>query len=119
MGNEKQYAELAAILAGAEHMVFLGGAGVSTGSGIPDFRGSDGLYTASSPEEEPPEPPPAEPPSGVKLHVPRNTTVVPSKVPLSQPENVHVPVRSPFCALEVEPAVKVVSTASIACSTLR
>ena len=55
MGNEKQYAELAAILAGAERMVFLGGAGVSTGSGIPDFRGSAGLYTASSPEEEPPE----------------------------------------------------------------
>ena len=44
MGNEKQYAELAAILAGAEHMVFLGGAGVSTGSGIPDFRSVDGLY---------------------------------------------------------------------------
>lgn len=55
MGNEKQYAELAAILAGAERMVFLGGAGVSTGSGIPDFRGSAGLYTASSPEEDPPE----------------------------------------------------------------
>ena len=71
------------------------------------------------PPAEPPEPPPAEPPSGVKRHAPRNTTVVPSKVPLSQPENVHVPVRSPFCALEVEPAVKVVSTASIACSTLR
>ena len=71
------------------------------------------------PPAEPPEPPPAEPPSGVKRHVPRNTTVVPSKVPLSQPENVHVPVRPPFCALEVEPAVKVVSTASIACSTLR
>ena len=32
MGNEKQYAELAAILAGAERMVFLGGAGVSTGA---------------------------------------------------------------------------------------
>ena len=44
MGNEKQYAELAAILAGAERMVFLGGAGVSTGSGIPDFRSVDGLY---------------------------------------------------------------------------
>ena len=76
------------------------------------------------PEEEPPElppvePPPAEPPSGVKRHAPRNTTVVPSKVPLSQPENVHVPVSPPFCALEVEPAVKVVSTASIACPTLR
>ena len=71
------------------------------------------------PEEEPPELPPAEPPSGVKLHVPRNTTVVPSKVPLSQPENAHVPVSPPFCALEVESAVKVVSIASIACSTLR
>ena len=55
MGNEKQYAELAAILAGAERMVFLGGAWVSTGSGIRDFRGSAGLYTASAPEEEPPE----------------------------------------------------------------
>ena len=67
----------------------------------------------------PVEPPPAEPPSGVKLHVPRNTTVVPSKVPPSQPEKAHVPVRPPFCALEVESAVKVVSTASIACFTLR
>ena len=28
----------------AEHIVFLGGAGVSTESGIPDFRSKDGLY---------------------------------------------------------------------------
>ena len=28
----------------AEHIVFLGGAGVSTESGIPDFRSRDGLY---------------------------------------------------------------------------
>ncbi len=55
MGNKEQYAELAAILAGAERMVFFGGAGVSTGSGIPDFRGSDGLYTGAAPEEDPPE----------------------------------------------------------------
>ena len=29
----------------SKHMVFFGGAGVSTESGIPDFRGSGGLYT--------------------------------------------------------------------------
>ena len=28
----------------SEHIVFLGGAGVSTESGIPDFRSKDGLY---------------------------------------------------------------------------
>lgn len=31
-------------LRGAERAVFFGGAGVSTGSGIPDFRGKDGQY---------------------------------------------------------------------------
>ena len=28
----------------AKKIVFFGGAGVSTASGIPDFRGEDGLY---------------------------------------------------------------------------
>ncbi len=28
----------------SEHIVFLGGAGVSTESGIPDFRSKNGLY---------------------------------------------------------------------------
>ena len=28
----------------SRHIVFLGGAGVSTESGIPDFRSKDGLY---------------------------------------------------------------------------
>lgn len=32
------------ILAGSSYVVFLGGAGVSTESGIPDFRSKDGLY---------------------------------------------------------------------------
>lgn len=32
------------ILLNSEYAVFFGGAGVSTGSGIPDFRGENGLY---------------------------------------------------------------------------
>ncbi|MGI6316403.1 MAG: NAD-dependent protein deacylase [Christensenellales bacterium] len=35
---------LSAWLHDAKHIVFFGGAGVSTESGIPDFRGTDGLY---------------------------------------------------------------------------
>ena len=36
--------ELSELIRGANRIVFLGGAGVSTESGIPDFRGSGGLY---------------------------------------------------------------------------
>ena len=45
--------ELSDLIRGANRIVFLGGAGVSTESGIPDFRGSGGLYTeqASIPPE--------------------------------------------------------------------
>ena len=32
---------------GARRIVFFGGAGVSTESGIPDFRSTDGLYSQS------------------------------------------------------------------------
>ncbi len=40
----KQYEELNEIIRTSEHIVFFGGAGVSTESGIPDFRSKDGLY---------------------------------------------------------------------------
>ena len=38
------YEELARLVTEAKSMVFFGGAGVSTESGIPDFRSTDGLY---------------------------------------------------------------------------
>ena len=37
-------AKLKALIDQSEKIVFFGGAGVSTESGIPDFRGVDGLY---------------------------------------------------------------------------
>ena len=36
--------KLQAIIDGSDNIVFFGGAGVSTESGIPDFRSVDGLY---------------------------------------------------------------------------
>ena len=47
--------ELSHILAGASRAVFFGGAGVSTESGIPDFRSATGLYTTHSGGQYPPE----------------------------------------------------------------
>ena len=44
MDYTEQYAELNRIIKESEHIVFFGGAGVSTESGIPDFRSKDGLY---------------------------------------------------------------------------
>lgn len=41
---EEATAELARLFGGARRAVFFGGAGVSTASGIPDFRSADGLY---------------------------------------------------------------------------
>lgn len=38
------YSELNRIINESNHIVFFGGAGVSTESGIPDFRSTDGLY---------------------------------------------------------------------------
>ncbi|MDR3363589.1 MAG: NAD-dependent protein deacylase [Clostridiales Family XIII bacterium] len=40
--------KLRALIDGARHIVFFGGAGVSTESGIPDFRSESGLYKAQS-----------------------------------------------------------------------
>lgn len=42
------YEALKKIVAESEHIVFLGGAGVSTESGIPDFRSEDGLWQAKT-----------------------------------------------------------------------
>ena len=51
--------EAAQVLAGhvarASHTVFFGGAGVSTASGIPDFRSENGLYRQHFSSEYPPE----------------------------------------------------------------
>ncbi|MBR7161443.1 MAG: NAD-dependent protein deacylase [Clostridia bacterium] len=47
--------DLQSMIKEAERIVFFGGAGVSTGSGIPDFRGSGGLYNEPDESEESPE----------------------------------------------------------------
>lgn len=56
MGTDNKIEELAGLLRDSNNIVFFGGAGVSTASGIPDFRSSDGLYSKKlnkqfSPEE--------------------------------------------------------------------
>ncbi|MBQ4067538.1 MAG: NAD-dependent protein deacylase [Clostridia bacterium] len=45
MKYEKEIGEIRDIIENARHGVFFGGAGVSTASGIPDFRSSKGLYS--------------------------------------------------------------------------
>lgn len=45
--------EIRRIVADAERIVFFGGAGVSTDSGIPDFRGTGGIYTREDAEDDP------------------------------------------------------------------
>lgn len=42
--DERKLEQLQRWVQEARHIVFFGGAGVSTESGIPDFRGEDGLY---------------------------------------------------------------------------
>ena len=51
---EKETEQLQKIIDDSERIVFFGGAGVSTESGIPDFRSADGIYHQHyrySPEE--------------------------------------------------------------------
>ena len=50
---DERIAQLNKMIAGARRITFFTGAGISTGSGIPDFRSADGLYTTS--EEDNPE----------------------------------------------------------------
>ncbi len=49
------YTQLTEIIRAGNRIVFFGGAGVSTESGIPDFRGKNGIYTAASPTDISPE----------------------------------------------------------------
>ncbi|SEM14874.1 NAD-dependent deacetylase [Butyrivibrio sp. ob235] len=44
LNEEQKIDALNEMVSDCEHIVFLGGAGVSTESGIPDFRSKDGLY---------------------------------------------------------------------------
>ncbi len=50
-----EIAEIKSIIDSAESIVFFGGAGVSTDSGIPDFRGNGGLYVSYEDEHDSPE----------------------------------------------------------------
>ena len=42
--NSDKIAELNRMISESSRIVFFGGAGVSTESGIPDFRSADGIY---------------------------------------------------------------------------
>lgn len=48
---QREIDEIREILRTAQSVVFFGGAGVSTDSGIPDFRGSGGLYNQDDPNK--------------------------------------------------------------------
>lgn len=47
MDFNERIAKLNKMIAGARKIVFFTGAGISTGSGIPDFRSADGLYSTA------------------------------------------------------------------------
>ena len=50
--NKAEMEKIKKILLSASHAVFFGGAGVSTDSGIPDFRGQNGLYAEKEESNE-------------------------------------------------------------------
>ena len=55
MTMNQAVAKLGQYLKSSENVVFFGGAGVSTESGIPDFRSASGLYSTSTGHSFPPE----------------------------------------------------------------
>lgn len=52
-GQEEKISEFSELLRNSERIVFFGGAGVSTASGIPDFRSPSGLYRKMREEGKP------------------------------------------------------------------
>lgn len=54
-GKESAIEDVKAIIKESQNMVFFGGAGVSTASGIPDFRSPNGLYHQKTNRPYPPE----------------------------------------------------------------
>jgi len=52
---DSRIADVKRVLASSTNIVFLGGAGVSTASGIPDFRSQDGIYKQPAQHKYPPE----------------------------------------------------------------
>ena len=55
MTFDERIAKLNSMIADARRIVFFTGAGISTGSGIPDFRSTNGLYNQTDENEDPPE----------------------------------------------------------------
>lgn len=50
--HDADFAAIATLIDGAERITVITGAGISTGSGIPDFRGKDGLWTRNPAAEK-------------------------------------------------------------------